>query len=56
MRRKCCLPKIYEELKGLSPKELRFYWNAFYTYPLKGVKAKLRPSAMVRRPMWARAL
>ena len=41
MRRKCCLPKIYEELKGLSPKELRFYWNAFYTYPLKGVKAQV---------------
>ena len=43
MRRKCCLPKIYEELKGLSPKELRFYWNAFYSCPLKGVKVKLRP-------------
>ncbi|MBO5911254.1 MAG: DUF2924 domain-containing protein, partial [Elusimicrobiaceae bacterium] len=43
MRRKCYLPKSYEELKGLSPKELRFYWNAFYTCPLRGVKAKLRP-------------
>lgn len=43
MRRKCYLPKSYDELKGLSPKELRFYWNAFYTSPLRGVKAKLRP-------------
>ena len=43
MRRKCYLPKSYEELKELSPKELRFYWNAFYTSPLRGAKAKLRP-------------
>lgn len=43
MKRKCYLPKSYEELKGLSPKELRFYWNIFYTCPLRGVKAKLRP-------------
>ena len=43
MRRKCYLPKSYEELKELSPKELRFYWNVFYTSHLKGVKAKLRP-------------
>ena len=43
MRRKCYLPKSYEKLKGLSPKELRFYWNTFYTRPLRGAKAKLRP-------------
>lgn len=43
MRRKSYLLKSYEELKGLYPKELRFYWNAFYTCSLKGVKAELRP-------------
>ena len=41
--KKCYLPKSYEELKGLFPKELRFYWNDFYTCSLKCVKAKLRP-------------
>ena len=43
MRRKSYLPKSYEELKGLSSKDQRFYWETFYTYPLNGVKAKLCP-------------
>lgn len=43
MRRKCYLPKSFEELRDMSNKKLQFYWEAFYTYPVKGRKAKLRP-------------
>ena len=43
MRRKCYLPKSFEELKSLSVKQLQFYWSAFYPYSVKGIKAKLRP-------------
>ena len=43
MRRKCYLPKSYEELKELSEEKLQFYWDTFYNYPLKGRKAKWRP-------------
>ena len=43
MRRKCYLPKSFDELKNLSDKKLQFYWDTFYTYPMIGHKAKLRP-------------
>lgn len=43
MRRKCYLPKSFEELKKLPAKQLQFYWSAFYPYSVKGIKAKLRP-------------
>ena len=43
MRKKCYLPKSLEELKSLSDEKLQFYWEEFYTYPLRGMKAKLRP-------------
>lgn len=43
MKNKCYLPKSLEELKGLSDEKLQFYWEVFYTYPLRGRKAKLRP-------------
>ena len=43
MRRKCYLPKSFEELKNLPDEKLQFYWDAFYTYPMIGHKAKLRP-------------
>ena len=43
MRRKCCLPKSFEELRDMPNKKLQFYWDAFYAYPVKGRKAKLRP-------------
>lgn len=43
MRRKCYLPKSFDELKGLSEEKLQFYWETFYTYPMKGRKAKWRP-------------
>ena len=43
MRRKCYLPKSFEELKNLPDEKLQFYWDTFYTYPMIGHKAKLRP-------------
>ena len=43
MRKKCYLPKSYEELKELPEEKLQFYWDTFYNYPLKGRKAKWRP-------------
>ena len=43
MKNKCYLPKSLEELKGLSDEKLQFYWEVFYTYPLRGRKSKLRP-------------
>lgn len=43
MRKKCYLPKSLEELKSLSDEKLQFYWEEFYTYPLRGRKAKIRP-------------
>lgn len=43
MRKKCYLPKSLEELKNLSDEKLQFYWEEFYTYPLRGRKVKLRP-------------
>ena len=43
MRRKCYLPKSFEEVKSLSAKQLPFYWTVFYPYSVKGIKAKLRP-------------
>lgn len=43
MRRKWDLPQTFEELKSLSDEKLQFYWETFYSYPIKGRKAKLRP-------------
>lgn len=43
MRSKCSLPKSFEELQDMPNKKLQFYWETFYTYPVKGRKAKLRP-------------
>ena len=43
MRRKCYLPKSFEELQDMPKKKLQFYWETFYTYPVTGRKAKLRP-------------
>lgn len=43
MRKKCYLPKSLEELKSLSDEKLHFYWEEFYTYTLRGRKAKTRP-------------
>ena len=43
MRKKCYLPKSLEELKSISDEKLQFYWEEFYTYSLRGRKAKIRP-------------
>lgn len=43
MRRKCYLPKSFEELRDMPNKKLQFYWDVFYAYPVKGRKTKLRP-------------
>ena len=43
MRNKCYLPKSCEELRDMPNKKIQFYWDAFYTYPMKRRKAKLRP-------------
>ncbi len=43
MRNKCYLPKSLDEIKALSDEELQFYWEIFYTYPLRGRKGKYRP-------------
>lgn len=37
------MPKSFEELRDMPNKKLQFYWDAFYAYPVKGRKAKLRP-------------
>ena len=43
MRNKCYLPKTFDELKGLPDEKLRFYWDIFYRYQLRGRKSKYRP-------------
>ena len=32
-----------QPVRDMPNKKLQFYWEAFYTYPMKGRKAKLRP-------------
>lgn len=43
MRNKCYLPSSLEELKGLSEKEMQFYWRIFYLTEPRNKKAMLRP-------------
>lgn len=50
MRRKCYLPKSFEELRDLPNKKLQFYWEVFYTYPVKGRKAWFAVGDYKRRP------
>lgn len=43
MRNKCYLPSSLEELKGMSEKEMQFYWRIFYLTEPRNKKAMIRP-------------